>query len=93
MIEKPETHTMMQRDAQMLERVMQDMGLDTEGGINFELAEQGFDFDQDNQRGGGHDKGGTGAGGENGEELDLIETTMTWQVDAESGHMRYNIWA
>jgi flagellar hook-length control protein FliK len=93
MIEKPETHVMMQRDAQTLERAMQEMGLDTDGGINFELAEQGFDFEQDNQRGGGHDKGGTGAGGEQSEDLELIETTMTWQVDEETGHMRYNIWA
>ena len=91
MIEKPETYLMMQRDAQLLERTLQDMGLDADGGISFELAEQGFDFDDHNQRGGGHDKGGTGAGDE--EELDIIETTMTWQVDSETGHVRYDIWA
>lgn len=88
--EKPETHIMLQRDAQTLERLLQDTGLDTENGLNFELAEHGFDFDQDNRRGGGHDNGGTGAGGEDGEQ-EIIESTMTWHVDPETGHMRYNI--
>lgn len=90
--EKPETFLMMQRDSQALERALQEMGLDTGDGLSFELAEQGFDFQQDNNRGGGHDEGGTGAGSENSEE-ELIETTMTWHVDPESGHMRYNILA
>ncbi len=90
-VEKPETYMMLQRDAQMLERTLQNMGLDTEGGISLELAEQGFDFDRDNSRGGGHDKGGTGAGGE--DETDIIESTMTWHVDPNTGHTRYDIWA
>ncbi len=91
--EKPETYMMLQRDAQMLDRMIQEMGLESDGGVNFELAEQGFDFDQDNQRGGGHDKGGTGAGGAEDSETEIIETTMTWLVDPETGHMRYNIMA
>ena len=37
-IEKPETHLMLQRDAQTLERALQDAGLDTENGVSFELA-------------------------------------------------------
>lgn len=91
--EKPETFMMMQRDASTLERALQQAGLDTQGGLSFELAEHGFDFDQHNRRGGGHDQGGTGAGGEQAAEDTLIETEMTWRVDPESGHMRYNIWA
>lgn len=93
MIEKPETYMMLQRDAQTLERTLQDMGLDLEDGVGFELAEQGFDFDRGNERGGGHDAGGTGAGGDGEDALEIIETTMTWQVDPDSGHVRYDIWA
>jgi len=93
-IEKPEAHIMLQRDAQILERALQDAGLDTDGGLSFELAEHGFDFDQHNQRGGGHDNGRTGGvEGQDGEELEIIETTMNWRVDPETGHMRYDILA
>ena len=92
MVEKPETYMMLQRDAQVLERALQDAGLDSEGGLSFELAQDGEFFDRDNQRGGGHDSGGTGSGASgDGEDLDIIETTMTWHVDPETGHMRYNI--
>ena len=87
-----ETYLMLQRDAQLLERALQDAGLDADGGLSFELAEHGFDFDQNNQRGGGHDNGGTGASDE-GEEIEILESTMTWSVDPETGHTRYDIWA
>ena len=90
--DKPETFMMLQRDSQALERALQEIGLDVDDGISFELAEQGFDFEQDNQRG-GHDQGGTGAGDDAADTQDLIETTMTWHVDPETGHMRYNILA
>ena len=92
--DKPETFMMLQRDSSALERALQNAGLDLDdGGLSFELAEHGFDFEQDNKRGGGHDSGGTGAGGETEGEEELIETTMNWHVDPESGHMRYNILA
>jgi hypothetical protein len=90
--EKPETHMMLQRDAQVLERALQEAGLDADGGLSFELAEHGFDFDQHNQRGGGHDEGGTGSGLNDGEEVEIIESTMTWHVDPETGHTRYDLW-
>lgn len=89
--EKPETFLMLQRDSHTLERALSDAGLDTGGGLSFELAEQGFNFDGDNRRGGGHDQGGTGAG--SADEPELIQSTMTWHVDAESGHTRYDILA
>lgn len=92
-VEKPETYLMLQRDSAALERSLQEMGLDlSDGGLSFELAEQGFDFDDHNQRGGGHDKGGTGAGGDQAEE-EIIESTMTWHVDPDTGMTRYDIWA
>lgn len=96
MIEKPDTFHMLQRDAQLLERALQDAGLDSEGGLSFEMAQDGEFMDQHNQRGGGHDSGGTGRGSgesEDGETLEIIESTMTWRVDAETGHTRYNIMA
>ena len=91
--EKPETFMMLQRDAQVLERALQEAGLDTDGGLSFELAENGFDFDQQNQRGGGHDKGGTGSGADGNDEMEIIQSTMTWHVDPQTGHTRYDIWA
>lgn len=91
--EKPETHLMLQRDAQLLERALQDSGIDSDGGLSFELAEHGFDFDQQNQRGGGHDQGGQGAGETAEDEIELIESTMTFHVDPKTGYMRFNIMA
>ena len=92
--EKPETFMMLQRDAQVLERALQDAGLDSDGGLSFELAEDGQFFDQHNQRGGGHDDGNLGAQGDNNDdELEIIETTMTWAIDPETGHTHYSIWA
>ena len=91
--EKPEKYMMLQRDAHTLERALQTAGLDADGGLSFELAEHGFDFDHQNQRGGGHDNGGTGSSDYADEELEIIESTMTWHVDPETGHMRYDIWA
>lgn len=92
--EKPETFMMLQRDAQILERALQEIGLDTDGGLSFELAEHGLDFDQHNQRGGNHENGRTGGiAGDDGEEMEIIQSTMTWHVDPESGHTRYNILA
>ncbi|MEZ5815104.1 MAG: flagellar hook-length control protein FliK [Alphaproteobacteria bacterium] len=90
--EKPESFMMMQRDAHVLERALQDAGLDIGEGLSFELAEHGFDFDQDNRRGGGHDQGGTG-GSESAAADEAIETTMTWHIDPETGHTRYDILA
>lgn len=89
--EKPETYMMLQRDASTLERALDASGLEG-GGLSFELAEQGFDFNGNNNRGGGHDQGGTGAGGQ-ADAPEIIETTLTWRVDPETGHTRYDIYA
>lgn len=91
-VEKPETHLMMQRDAQVLERALQDAGLDAEGGLSFELASEGYDFNQDNGHDGSEHGSGSASDGEN-EELDVIESTMTWQVDENTGHTHYSILA
>lgn len=90
--EKPETFLMLQRDAHTLERALQDAGIDTNGSsLSFELADQGFDFNQN----GGHDGAEGGQHGrsptDEDEAVEIIESTMTWHVDPESGHMRYDI--
>lgn len=90
-VEKPETFHMLQRDAHALERAMNDIGLNAEGGMSFELAQDGHDFNQD----GGHDGSRNSAfrGEQNSEDDNIIQSTMTWQIDSASGHTRYNIWA
>lgn len=95
LIEKPETYLMMQRDSAVLERALQNSGLEIDGGgINFELAEDGSAFEQNNNgQGGGEKFGGSGSGGEEISDDAIIESTMTWSVDQETGHTRYSILA
>lgn len=90
-IEKPETFAMLQRDAQALERAMQEIGLNADGGLSFELAQDGHDFNQDGRHDGTRNNTSGGQNDDTPEDLDLIESTMTWQVDPETGHMRYDI--
>ncbi len=92
-IEKPETFAMLQRDAQALERAIQDIGLNADGGLSFEMAQDGHDFNQDGRHDGTRNNASGGQGDDTEENLDLIESTMTWQVDPETGHMRYDILA
>lgn len=88
-VEKPETWLMLQRDAQVLERALQDAGLDAGAeNLSFELADQGFDFSGN----GSHDGYNGQGGGQNAEgEVEIIETTMTWFTDPETGLERYNL--
>lgn len=93
-IEKPETHLMLQRDAHALERALQDMGLDTnDGGISFELAHDGHEFARDNGRGGGHDHTGGHGSSKTAEtdSLELVQSTLDWAIDPETGHTHYSI--
>ena len=84
---------MLQRDSHALQQALQDAGLDADGGsLSFELAQDNHDFGDGNRRGGGHDSGGTGASSDAGEQ-DLIETTIAWRTDPETGLTRYNILA
>ncbi len=88
-IEKPETWMMLQRDAQILERALQNAGLDVDSSsIGFELAENPQDFSHN----GSHNGQGSGENaGMTGEETEIIETTMTWFTDPESGTWRYDL--
>ena len=88
--EKPETHMMLQRDAHVLERALQEAGLDSDGSsLEFELSQDGNMFEQDQHSTGGNSGGGSdSADGE--ENIEIIETTMDWYVDPNTGLTRYD---
>lgn len=95
MVEKPETYMMLQRDGAALERALQSAGFDAQSQtISFELAQDNSAF---RQGGNGNDANNFGGGGKasqdaNGAE-EILQSSMTWQVDPSTGHMRYNIMA
>jgi len=93
-VEKPETFLLLQRDAGALERALQNAGMDTDNSaLSFELAAQDFAFGGDGERG-GNGSDARGKDGENaGEDEDIINTTMTWDVDPDTGHVHYMILA
>jgi flagellar hook-length control protein FliK len=90
-VEKPETHMMLQRDAQFLERAMSDAGLDTQGNLSFDLASNGYTFDRSDSSG---DQANAGAEGNSGTEIENAiitqSSTMDWTIDPNTGRMRYN---
>ena len=91
-VEKVETLHMLQRDAAFLDRALTNAGLDTASGssLSFELA-QDRAFDHGNGHNG---RGGTGDDSHRADaDTDIIQSTMTWQVDPDTGHVRYNILA
>ena len=88
LVEKPETFLMLQRDAHVLERALQDSGLNS-GNMSFELAQDGGQFDHGNGRHGGH---GSSDGNNAEQEIEIIESTMTWNVD-DAGNTHYDILA
>ncbi|MCB1530678.1 MAG: flagellar hook-length control protein FliK [Rhodospirillales bacterium] len=93
LVEKPETYLMLQRDSALLNQALQNAGLDTDGsggGLDFELAADGGAFDRQNNENG---NSAPDPSGEDMEAGDILETTMTWQVDPDSGHVHYNILA
>lgn len=77
--DKPETYLMMQRDAHILQKALNDAGLDTgSNGLTFELSQDGSAFGQQNRQGGSQ-SGGKGKSG--ADDQQVIETTMDWSVD------------
>lgn len=88
-IEKPETWLMLQRDAHVLERALQEAGMDGGGNdLSFALARDDESFGRNGQ-GNGQSAGNGQTDGE--EDLTIIETTMNWYVDPESGVQRYDL--
>ena len=87
--EKPETYMMLKQDAEALERALNDAGLDAEGDLSFELAGDDHEFNQkDQQNAAGKQTGNQTNDGQND---DLIETTMDWSIDPDTGRMRYDV--
>ncbi len=91
--EKPETFMMMQRDSHVLQRALEEAGLDVnDGALSFELSQDGNLFQHDQQSGHGG-SGGSGGAAEDAEETGTeiaIETTMDWYADPDTGVMRYS---
>lgn len=85
--EKPETMLMMQRDSQMLERSLQESGLDGNA-LSFELASEDHDFENSHSRN-GQNNGKPGQ--DKADDMNDIETTMNWTVDHATGLQHYNI--
>lgn len=94
MVEKPETYTMLIRDAASLERALQNAGLTTDSAsLSFELAQDGSAFNSDNNGQGGGEPSGRGGLNAANDSEDIIQTSMTWQVDSETGYVRYSLLA
>ena len=94
MVEKPETYTMLIRDAASLERALQNAGLTTDSAsLSFELAQDGSAFNSDNDGQGGGEPSGKGGMMAANDSEDIIQTSMTWQVDSETGYVRYSLLA
>lgn len=94
-VEKQETYLMLQRDVHVLERTLQNSGIDTAGGMSLELAQDGNMFGQngDSRDGGRNDSGG-GTAGANPDDGEIVtDSTMTLYVDPETGLTHYDIWA
>lgn len=87
--EKPETFMMLQRDVDTLQRAMEASGLNTEGGLSFELADDDHEFNQNNN--GKSSNHASNRADETGD--DVIDASMDWHVDPETGRMHYNILA
>jgi len=95
-VEKPETFMMLQRESHMLERALQSAGLDTTQGqsISFELAQDNSAFRHNNNGESNDNFGGGGSSSQNvGAADEIVQSSVTWQVDPSTGHVRYNIMA
>lgn len=94
MVEKPETYQMLIRDAAALERALQNAGLTTDSAsLSFELAQDGSAFHSKNDGEGGGEPSGKGNAANTADSDDIIQSTMTWQVDPGTGYIRYSMWA
>ncbi|MGH1378199.1 MAG: flagellar hook-length control protein FliK [Alphaproteobacteria bacterium] len=86
--EKPETYMMLKQDSDALERALNSAGLDTDGELSFELASENHEFNQDKNQSSNGKQNGNSDGLPN---EDVIETSMDWQVDPQTGQMHYSV--
>ncbi len=88
--EKPETYMLLKQDTDILQRALSNAGLDADGNLSFELADDNHDFGNDGGR--GNDKNAAGDGSDNNDlDEDLTQTVMDWQIDPQTGRMHYNV--
>lgn len=92
--EKPETFMMLQRDSHALERALHAAGLETNSdSLSFQLSDNGTFAQDNNGRGNDNSFGGGNAGAQDADMAETIQSSVMWQVDPSSGHVRYNIFA
>lgn len=93
LIEKPETYNLLQRDAQTLEKALTQAGIDVSNdSLNFTLAGGESDFMGQEQRQGSHDGYSSDSiTGADGEDIELIETTLGIEFDPDTGLPRLNM--
>lgn len=92
--EKPETYMMLQRDSHALERALQSAGLETTSdSLSFQLSDNGTFAHDNNGRGNDNSFGGGNAGAQDADMGETIQSSVMWQVDPSTGHVRYNIFA
>jgi len=84
--EKPETYLMLQRDSQALQQALSDSGLDNGADLSFEMASEDHDFNQQNN---GNNSGKNSNSADEDEQI--LQSTMDWYVNPETGRMHYNI--
>lgn len=92
MAERPETLSLLQRDAQALERTLNAAGLDVSSrdGLQFTLGDSG-NFDQSK---GGQYQGGQGSTPQQGQDTASgidIQSAMTWFIDPITGQQHVNM--
>ena len=93
LVEKPETYLMLQRDSHVLQRALNDAGLDVGGNaLSFQMAQNGNASGQNSNGGSGNGGSGYTGAGDNGAD-NVLETTMNWQINPDTGQTHYNIWA
>ena len=84
--EKPETYLMLQRDSQALQQALSNAGLDNGADLSFKMASEDHDFNQQNN---GNNSGKNSNSTDEDEQI--LQNTMDWYVNPETGRMHYNI--
>jgi len=90
-VEKPETLALLQRDAHSLEKAMTDIGLNAEGGIDLELAQDNQNFDQDGRHDGSRNQARAGDGSSDVENTELLNIPQPdLYIDPATGLVRFD---
>lgn len=90
--EKSDTHAMLQRDSDSLQRALEQAGVDlSEGGLEFELADGDNAFDDFLKDNGSGEF--AGSGNNNSDEQEIIESQMDIEVDPDTGIIHVNMLA